>query len=62
VKLQDILTEEQRAKGLNLVELDDHTVELKDKDGQTIAVWSSSRAWVKEVREQADKYIEEVGK
>jgi len=55
--LQKVLTQSQRNAGLCLVEPDDHTIELRDKDGKVLAVWGSSGATVIEIRKEADKYI-----
>jgi len=54
--LQKVLTQKQKNAGLCLVEPDDHTVELKDKEGRCLAVFSSG-AMVMEIRKEADKYI-----
>ena len=55
--LQAGLTKEQQANGLILIEPDGHTVELQDKSGKRLAVWSSSGATVAEIRKEADRYI-----
>ena len=55
--LKACLTAKQREAGLYLEEPDDHTLELKDKNGKVLAVWGSSGATVIEIRKEADKYI-----
>lgn len=52
--LKACLTKRQQTQGLRLVEPDDRTVELRDKDGKRLAVWSSSGVTVEEIRESAD--------
>jgi len=54
--LRACLTQRQREEGLYRCEPDDHTVELKDKEGKQLAVFSSS-ATVVEIRKEADKHI-----
>jgi len=55
--LQACLTKEQQAKGLYLEEPEDHTVELKDKAGERLAVFNSSSATVEAIRGEADKHM-----
>jgi len=57
-ELKECLTTKQQEAGLYLVEPDDHTVELRNKAGERLAVWSSSGVTIQEMRREADKYVD----
>lgn len=54
--LTDILKPEHKAMGLCLEE-DDHLVYLKDKDGEMLAYWPTSRVTETEILIEADNHL-----
>ncbi len=58
--LDGTLTPKHREVGLRLVEIDDHFLELRNRQGDVIATFSQSGATVIAIKEEADKYLLEI--